>query len=65
MLGKLTYHLRRLYFRMTLKARGFGGLARDWWTPPRLFVGSFLLLIFLGTLGLKELPGLYTGEPLG
>ncbi len=34
-------------------------------TPPQLFVGSFLLLIALGTLGLKLLPGLYTGEPLG
>ncbi len=34
-------------------------------TPPQLFVGSFLLLITLGTLGLKALPGLYTGEPLG
>ncbi len=33
-------------------------------TAPQLFVGSFLLLILLGTLGLKLLPGLYTGEPL-
>jgi trk system potassium uptake protein TrkH len=34
-------------------------------TPPQLFVGSFLLLIALGTLGLKGLPGLYTGPSLG
>lgn len=34
-------------------------------TAPQLFAGSFLLLILLGTLGLKLLPGLYTGEPLG
>ena len=34
-------------------------------TPPQLFVGSFLALIVLGTLGLKTLPGLYTGAPLG
>ncbi|AEN72085.1 TrkH family potassium uptake protein [Rhodothermus marinus] len=33
-------------------------------SPPQLFVGSFLLLILLGTLGLKTLPGLYTGAPL-
>lgn len=33
-------------------------------TAPQLFVGSFALLIFLGTLGLKTLPGLYTGAPL-
>lgn len=34
------------------------------WSPPQLFVGSFLLLILLGTLGFKGLPGLYTGPPL-
>lgn len=34
-------------------------------TPPQLFVGSFALLILLGTVGLKFLPGIYTGEPLG
>jgi len=33
-------------------------------TPPQLFVASFAVLIVLGTLGLKFLPGLYTGEPL-
>ncbi len=34
-------------------------------TPPQVFAGSFALLVLLGTLGLKLLPGLYTGEPLG
>jgi trk system potassium uptake protein TrkH len=34
-------------------------------TPSQLFVGSFALLILFGTLGLKFIPGLYTGEPLG
>ncbi len=33
-------------------------------TPPQLFVGSFLILIVSGTIGLKVLPGLYTGPPL-
>ena len=33
--------------------------------PAQMLAGSFLLLIGLGTLGLKYLPGLYTGEPLG
>jgi potassium/hydrogen antiporter len=33
--------------------------------PAQLFLGSFALLIFLGTLGLRFLPGLYTGERLG
>ena len=35
-----------------------------WVTPPRLFGGSFALLIVLGTLGLKWLPGLYISEEL-
>jgi trk system potassium uptake protein len=34
-------------------------------TPPQLFVGSFALLVGIGTLGFRFLPGLYTGEPLG
>ena len=34
-------------------------------TAAQLFVGSFLLVILVGTLGLKTLPGLYTGAPLG
>lgn len=33
--------------------------------PPQLFVGSFLLLIVIGTLGFLLLPGIYTGERLG
>ena len=33
-------------------------------TPAQLFVGSFLLLIVLGMLGFKTLPGLYTGAEL-
>lgn len=34
-------------------------------TAPQVFAGSFALLILLGTLGLKLLPGLYTGPELG
>ena len=33
-------------------------------TPPQLFVGSFALLVVLGTVGFQVLPGLYTGVPL-
>jgi trk system potassium uptake protein len=33
--------------------------------PTQLLVGSFLLLIAIGVLGLQFLPGLYTGEGLG
>lgn len=33
-------------------------------TPSQLFVGSFLLLILIGTLGLRLLPGLHRGEAL-
>lgn len=33
-------------------------------SPPQLFVGSFLLLIVVGTVGLQTIPGLYTGESL-
>jgi len=33
-------------------------------TPPQLFVSSFVLLIVIGTCGLKLLPGLYTGQSL-
>ena len=32
--------------------------------PAQLFVGSFLALILLGTVGFKVLPGLYAGPPL-
>jgi trk system potassium uptake protein len=34
-------------------------------SPAQLFVGSFGFLILVGTIGLKTLPGLYIGEPLG
>jgi trk system potassium uptake protein TrkH len=34
-------------------------------TAPQLFVGSFLVLVVIGTLGLRLLPGLYTGARLG
>src|SRR5687767_9092158 len=34
-------------------------------TPPQIFVASFLALIALGAIGLRSLPGIYTGEPLG
>ncbi len=39
----------------------------SWWRsirPPQLFVGSFLTLILLGTVGFMVLPGLYAGPPL-
>lgn len=44
--------------------RGGGALWRRL-SAAQLFVGSFLLLVALGTLGLRTLPGLYTGERLG
>jgi trk system potassium uptake protein len=31
-------------------------------TAPQLFVGSFMLLVLLGTVGLKVLPGLYVDD---
>ncbi len=34
-------------------------------SAPQLFVGSFLLLVALGTVGFKVLPGLYVAEELG
>lgn len=34
-------------------------------SPAQLFVGSFFVLIVVGTLALRWLPGLYTGERLG
>lgn len=33
-------------------------------TPPQMFAGSFAMLVLLGTVGLKLIPGLYAGEPL-
>ena len=42
-------------------------LGRLWRTlkNTEIFIGSFALLILLGTIGLKTLPGIYTGPPLG
>lgn len=37
---------------------------RDRLTPAQLFVGSFAVLVLVGTLGFKLLPGLYTAAPL-
>ncbi len=34
-------------------------------TAPQVFVLSFALLVIFGTVGLKTLPGLYTGQRLG
>jgi len=34
-------------------------------TAPQLFVLSFLLLVVLGAVGLRYVPGLYTGQDLG
>lgn len=34
-------------------------------TPPQLFVASFIGLVLLGAVGLRLLPGLYTGARLG
>lgn len=48
--------------------RGWIDLARRRWRALRtteIFVGSFALLIVLGTLGLKVLPGIYTEGGLG
>lgn len=52
------------------KPSGAWGSARSFlsWrslSGPQLFVGSFLLLIALGTIGFKVLPGLYVAEELG
>src|SRR5688572_1628556 len=47
---------------------GHGERRRSLWrrlTPPQLFVASFLALVVVGTLGLRMLPGLYTGARLG
>ena len=56
---------------LSTRRDGWSGRAahrRSLWhslTPPQLFVASFVALVVLGTLGLKLLPGLYTGAPLG
>lgn len=42
-------------------------ILHSWWrslSPSQLFVGSFLGLILLGTVGFMVLPGLYAGPPL-
>jgi trk system potassium uptake protein len=47
---------------------GANGWRRSLWrrmTPPQVFVLSFAVLVALGTLGLKLLPGIYAGAPLG
>lgn len=44
-----------------------GGSRRTLWarlTPVQVFVGSFLLLILVGAIGFRILPGLYTGARL-
>jgi trk system potassium uptake protein TrkH len=43
------------------------GLVAAWrsLSPAQLFVGSFLMIIGLGTVGFMTLPGLYAGPPLG
>lgn len=50
--------------RWEAESEGRASLWREL-SAPQLFVGSFLLLILLGTVALKTLPGLYTGEELG
>ncbi len=49
------------------RARSTGAGHRLWrrLSPPQLFVASFLSLVVLGAVGLRTLPGLYTGAPLG
>ncbi|MFB6099127.1 MAG: TrkH family potassium uptake protein [Salinibacter sp.] len=49
------------------KREGATQALQAWWrslSPSQLFVGSFLALILVGTVGFKVLPGLYTGPPL-
>lgn len=53
-LGRIPWRLRT-HWRSSLRRR---------LTPPRLLAGSFLVLIVLGTMGLRWLPGLYTGARL-
>lgn len=51
---------------MALRERVALGFSQFWnrLSPPQLFVSSFAILILLGTLGLKVIPGLYTGASL-
>ncbi|MEM6312973.1 MAG: potassium transporter TrkG [Planctomycetota bacterium] len=71
--------VRRLLQKLPL--RNWPGLHDHWWgrvpsradvgewlrdrSPAQLFAGSFVLLIIIGTLALRLLPGLYTGERMG
>lgn len=51
----------------TLRRWDFAVGKLPWWrrlTPPQLFVGSFALMIVLGTAGMKLLPGMFAAEPL-
>jgi trk system potassium uptake protein TrkH len=51
----------------TPRRSGRGSRLAAFWrmlTPAQLFVGSFLVLILLGTAGFKTLPGLYAGAEL-
>ena len=48
-----------------MRWRSRWGRLRRRLTPPRLLAGSFLALILGGTVALRTLPGLYTGQPLG
>lgn len=50
---------------MRLSPRHLWKWIRQRLTPPRLLAGSFLVLILIGTVVLRFVPGLYTGEPLG
>ncbi len=59
----LKRRLRRISGKWDIPLRAEG----SWWptmSPPQLFVASFAVLVVLGTLGLKLLPGLYTGPSL-
>ncbi len=56
---------RRARDRADLGRPGLRARLRPHLTPPRLLLVSFLGLILVGTLGLKVLPGLYTGPGLG
>ncbi len=59
----MIFSRKALVDRWDIKSRGRWPWERM--SPPQLFACSFLLLIALATLGLKTLPGLYTGDSLG
>jgi trk system potassium uptake protein TrkH len=58
-------HLVKL--RTTAARWGVARRAPAWrrLSAPQVFVGSFALLVAIGAVGLRCLPGLYTGQPLG